>query len=66
MEDEVEQMIEKLQKFINSIEGQYKRTMKVKQLNQKAIKYYSFQLKENISVVQEVNWFILCLDLSFV
>ncbi|KAI6182356.1 CID domain-containing protein [Aphelenchoides bicaudatus] len=52
MEDESEQMIEKLQKFIDSIEGQYKRTLKVKQLNQRVIKQYETQLKD-VAVVQD-------------
>lgn len=56
MENEVNLMIEKLQKFITSVEGQYKRTIKVKQLNAKANKYYGNHIKD-ISIVYDVSLF---------
>lgn len=53
-ENEAKLMIEKLQKFIASIEAQHNRTLKIIQLNNKAIKYYTNQIKD-VNIVYEVS-----------
>jgi hypothetical protein len=64
LESEVDLMLEKFQKFIASIEAQYNRTLKIKQLNGKALKFYANQDKD-VTVVHDVSAFSRRLDWGF-
>lgn len=54
LEEETELMMGKLKKFIDSIESQYTRTLKIMQLNKKAVKYYENQCKD-VNTVHDVS-----------
>ena len=57
LEDEIGQMIKKLEQFITNIEVQSKRTQRARSLTQKAITQFSTQAND-VDVVHEASWLV--------